>query len=131
MVFSCALDPDFYLDKVEYRNGSFIPTHTDSDFQRLTRLNGRPFGSLPGYVTNRGVVAVPTTPVAGYVFCPGTNKWVIFAEPCSPPVSAGRGTWRGGGNPIAKRRKGNKRRGERKEKKAALGPEVVFPPTWD
>ena len=73
-------------------------------------VNGQPFGSLPGYKTNLGVVAVPTIPVGGYVYCPDAKKWVIFAEPPTSP-SAGRGTRRGGGTPLTRRRKGQERRG--------------------
>ena len=105
-VSSCSQDPGFYQDKVEYRNGSVIPTCRDSDYVRLARHNGLPFGALPGYKTNRGVVAVPTTPVGGYVYCPDANRWVIFAEPCSSPASVGRGTRRGGATSLARRRGG-------------------------
>ena len=80
-IYSCSQDPGFYKEKKEYRNGSIIPTCTDSDFQRLACYNGQPFGSLPGYKTNLGVVAVPTIPVGGYVYCPDARKWVIFAQP--------------------------------------------------
>ena len=103
-VYSCSQDPEFYLEKREYRNGSVIPTVSDPEFLRKTRDNGRPFGGLPGYKTSLGVVAIPTTPVGGYVYCPDTKKWVLFAEPHSPQ-SAGRGTRRGG-TPPARRRRG-------------------------
>ena len=103
-VFSCSQDPGFYLDKVEYHNGSIIATVTDSDFKRLARHNGQSFGTLPGYETNQGVVAVPTTPVAGYVFCPTARKWVLFAEP--PSSSKGGKERRRGGGTTAIRRKG-------------------------
>ena len=103
-VYSCSQDPEFYLEKREYRNGSVIPTVSDPEFLRKTRDNGRPFGGLPGYKTSLGVVAIPTTPVGGYVYCPDAKKWVLFAEPHSPQ-SAGRGTRRGG-TPPARRKKG-------------------------
>ena len=103
-VYSCSQDPEFYLEKREYRNGSVIPTVSDPEFLRKTRDNGRPFGGLPGYKTSLGVVAVPTTPVGGYVYCPDSKKWVLYAEPQSSP-SAGRGTRRGG-TPPARRRRG-------------------------
>jgi len=109
-VYSCYQDPGFYQEKREFHNGSIIPTVSDSEFDRLARYNGQPFGSLPGYKTNLGVVAVPTIPVGGYVYCPDAKKWVIFAEPPTSP-SAGRGTRRGGGTPLTRRRKGQERRG--------------------
>ena len=74
------------------------------NFGSLARQYGASFGTLPGYKTNLGVVAVPTTPVGGYVYFPDAKKWVLYAEPCSSP-SAGRGTRRGG-TPVARRRKG-------------------------
>merc|ERR1719481_1740647 len=101
-VYSCSQDPGFYLDKVEYHNGSIIPTCSDSDFKRKARHDGQSFGTLPGYKTNQGVMAIPTTPVAGYVFCPDAKKLVIFAEPPSSS-SGGKEKRRGGGIP---RRKG-------------------------
>ena len=104
-VYSCSKDPDFYQERREYRNGSVVPTVTEPEFLRKARDNGRPFGSLPGYKTSLGVVAIPTTPVGGYVYCPDARKWVIFAEAKSPP-STGRGTRRGGATSHARRRGG-------------------------
>ena len=103
-VHSCFQDPSFYQEEGEYRYGSLEVS--DSKFVRLTRQYGRPFGALPGYKTNLGVVAVPTTSVGGYVYCPDAKKWVLFAEPRSSPASTGRGTRRGGGTPLTRRRKG-------------------------
>jgi len=103
-VYSCSPDPEFYQEKREYRNGSVIPTVSDPEFLSKYRQYGRSFGALPGYHTSRGVVAVPTTPVGGYVYCPDAKKWVLYAEPQSSP-SAGRGTRRGG-SPPARRRRG-------------------------
>ena len=121
-VHSCSPDPAFYVEESSpLYNGTY-------NFGSLARQYGQSFGTLAGYKTNLGVVAVPTTPVAGYVYCPETKRWVLFAEPPSSP-SAGRGTRRGG-TPPARRRKEKERLGERKEKKAALGPEVVSLSTW-
>ena len=108
-VYSCYQDPGFYQEKREFRNGSIIPTVSDSEFNRLARQNGQPFGALPGYKTNLGVVAVPTIPVGGYVYCPDAKKWVIFAEPHSSPprysASTGRRS-RQGGTTLPRRRNG-------------------------
>ena len=103
-IYSCSQDPEFYQGKKEYRYGSVIPTVDEPEFLRLARYNGKPFGALPGYKTSLGVVAVPTKPVGGYVYCPDVKKWVLYAEPQSLP-SAGRGTRRGG-TPPARRRRG-------------------------
>ena len=90
VVHSCSQDPEFYQD------GEDLPCL----FKRWTY----PFGTLPGYKTSLGVVAVPTTPVGGYVYCPDAKKWVLYAELHFSP-SAGRGTRRGG-TPPARRRRG-------------------------
>merc|ERR1719431_2164052 len=103
-VYSRSQDPEFYQEKREYWHGSKIPTVRDSEFLSLSRQYGRPFGGLPGYRTSLGVVAIPTTPVGGYVYSPEVKKWVLYAEPQSSP-SAGRGTRRGG-TPPARRRRG-------------------------
>ena len=39
-----------------------------------------PFGSLHGFYTNMGVVAVPDQPLHGYRCCPGTGTWEIDAR---------------------------------------------------
>ena len=44
------------------------------NFGSLARQYGASFGTLPGYKTNLGVVAVPTTPVGGYVYFPDAKK---------------------------------------------------------
>ena len=95
---SCSPDPVFYVDR---DSPSF---RCNFNFAYVASQNGRPFGALPGYATSLGVVAVPTTPVGGYVYCPDAKKWVLYAEPHSAP-SAGRGT-RTGGTPPARRRRG-------------------------
>ena len=97
-VQSCSPDPVFYVDR---DSPSF---RCNFNFDYVASQNGRPFGSLPGYETSLGVVAIPTTPVGGYVYCPDAKKWVLYAEPHSSP-SAGRGT-RKGGTPPVRRRKG-------------------------
>jgi len=97
-VHSCSPDPVFYVDR---DNPSF---RCNFNFEYVASQNGRPFGSLLGYKTSLGVVAIPTTPVGGCVYCPDAKKWVLYAEAYSSP-SAGRGTRRGG-TPPARRRRG-------------------------
>ena len=97
-IHSCSPDPEFYVDRDD-------PTfQCNYNYAYGASQYGKPFGALPGYRTNLGVVPVPSTPVGGYVYCPDSAKWVLFAEPFSPPT-AGRGTRRGG-TPPARRRKG-------------------------
>ena len=98
-VYSCSPDPAFYVEK-----SSPLYNGTDN-FGSLARQYGQSFGTLPGYKTNLGVVAVPTTPVGGYVYCPDAKKWVLYAEPRSSPSSAGRGTRRGGAMSLTRRRR--------------------------
>ena len=98
-IHSCSSDPVFYVDR---ESPSF---QCNFNFDYLASQNGRPFGALPGFKTNLGTVAIPSTPVGGYVYCPDARKWVIFAEARSPP-STGRGTRRGGATSLARRRGG-------------------------
>ena len=42
-----------------------------------------PFGSLPGFVTSLGVVAVPEDPIGGYVYAGGAGDktvWQLHAD---------------------------------------------------
>ena len=97
-IHSCSPDPEFYLDR---NDPSF---HCNYNFDYLASQNGRPFGALPGYKTSLGIVAVPSTPVGGYVYCQEVKKWVIHAAPRSS-ASAGRGTLRGGAMSLTRRRR--------------------------
>jgi len=99
-VHSCSPDPEFYVDRDN------LISAAKRDFNYLASQYSKPFGTLPGYKTSLGVVAVPTSPVGGYVYCPAAKEWVLFAEPHSSPASTGRGTRRGGGTPPARRRRG-------------------------
>ena len=99
-VHSCCPDPAFYVeDSSPLYKGTY-------NFCSLAKQYGRSFSKLPGYKTNLGLVAVPTTPVGGYVYCPEDKKWVIHAKPHSSPALAGRGTKRRVGSPPARRRRG-------------------------
>ena len=52
-----------------------------------------PFGTMLGYLTTMGPVAMPTVPVNGYSWCQDDQAWRIFA---SPPSRRRRGGRRGG-----------------------------------
>ena len=84
----------------------------DSRYSRSVQSSTSPFGSLPGYETNLGIIAPPTVPVNGRVRHPDTGQWVLqaqqpSAEPSAQPVGRadrrpdhshyGRGGWKGGG----------------------------------
>ena len=45
-----------------------------------TPIGGRPFGSLPGFRTNLGIVAMPSNPVGGYIYTE-EEGWVLYATP--------------------------------------------------
>ena len=74
-------------------------------------ISKTPFGQMWGYLTNLGIVAVPTVPVGGFVFSIEQRKWMIFAtarrETASP--YAARRTL-GGGTPGTRGRRGGERR---------------------
>ena len=74
-LYSCSQDPSFYEDHII---GCVNPSFKDSAIQTKF-LQKIPFGSLPGFVTNLGVVAVPEAPVGGYVYCPDAKRWMIYA----------------------------------------------------
>ena len=97
-VHSCSPDPAFYAeDSSPLYQGTY-------NFWSLAKQYGRSFGTLPGYKTNLGVVAVPTTPVGGYVYCPEFKKWVIHAVNRSS-APAGKEIRKGGGTSLTRRRK--------------------------
>ena len=85
----------------------------DYDYDRFFPSTTYPFGALPGYETNLGIIAPPTVPVNGRVRHPDYGYWVLqaqqpSAEPPLQPVGRddrrpdhshyGRGGRRGGGD---------------------------------
>ena len=70
-ILSASPDPGTYEDKPNYQG------QLSANFALFMRQN--PFGTLPGYETNRGVAAVPTVPVSGYVYSSEEKKWVLHA----------------------------------------------------
>ena len=46
-------------------------------------VNVCPFGALPGFETNLGVVPIPQAPIGGYIYKGGTGDnttWQLYAE---------------------------------------------------
>ena len=74
-VHGCALDPEFYtiLAPARYYLGQKMDP-------RLVYEASKPFGSLYGFWTSKGVLAPPVEPVGGYHCCPETGTWIIAAE---------------------------------------------------
>jgi len=90
-VYGCSVNPKTYQN-----DGS---TPWSAAFYRTN-----PFGTLLGYRTTEGVIAVPKIPIGGYVYCTEVRQWILAA---SPPGSLGRGTRKGEGKTLlTKRRKG-------------------------
>ena len=87
-VYSCSQNPKTYEDDGTPWSAPF---------------HGRnPFGTLLGYMTTEGAVAVPSTPISGYVYSIVHRQWILHA---SLP-KAGRGTRKGGGTSFTRRKKG-------------------------
>ena len=90
-VQSCSPLPDFYRrcticadahSKAVPLEGEWAESHglkrCAPPFEQLS-----PFGSLPGFETNLGVVAVPADPIGGYVYAGGweaDTRWQLHAE---------------------------------------------------
>ena len=73
-------DPDFYESKIvrEMRpSGHCVPEVKPSLFYR-----DNPFGTLPGYLTDAGVVHPDSNPevINGYVWSPSCRQYILHAE---------------------------------------------------
>ena len=67
-VLGCSLDAKLY----EVSDAQYSPIKWG--------IGPHPFGSLHGFYTNMGVVAVPDQTLHGYRCCPGTGAWEIDAR---------------------------------------------------
>ena len=65
-IYGVHKDPEFYAEKAKAGGYNFYKVN--------------PFGTLPGYYTTQGVVAMPSTPVGGYTYCVKTRKWLLHAS---------------------------------------------------
>ena len=91
-LYSCSQDPSLYENYIaDPDNG-----RTSSKF-----IERHPFGSLPGFLTNLGVVAVPKAPVGGYIYCPDAKRWMIHA---TTPATGGRSESSRTSSPARRRR---------------------------
>ena len=91
-LYSCSQDPEFYETYI---------ADPDSGRKANKFIERHPFGCLPGFVTNLGVVAVPKAPVGGYVYCSHSKRWLIHA---TTPTTRGRSESRGTSSPARRRR---------------------------
>ena len=69
---------------------------TASFYERISNSDSKskfqtpnPFGSLPGYITNLGVVPVPDIPMFGHIWDPDICDWIIHAEIPTPRAVPG------------------------------------------
>ena len=73
-IHGCAEDPKLYTaTKDVFARGRLVDTKPVFE-------SAAPFGSLYGFHTSMGVVAVPDIPIHGYLCCPESGIWVISAE---------------------------------------------------
>ena len=82
-VYSCSPDPQFYTV-------CHLVKHVDNHQgcaggckALFGMVNVHPFGSLPGFETNLGIVPIPQAPIGGYIYKGGTGDnttWQLYAE---------------------------------------------------
>ena len=83
-VYGCPQYPDTYPDAPN-PEGRIVVCSTTKDCSlpgcsHKTPIKGHPFGSLFGYKTNLGVVALPSTPVGGYIYIEDEG-WILHGTP--------------------------------------------------
>ena len=81
-VHSCSQDPKFYTEcfSSDSHNMYYACGSTPCKPKFDTTF---PFGSLPGFETNLGIVAVPQAPIGGYIYaggCGTNTTWQLYAE---------------------------------------------------
>ena len=77
----CSEDPSFYMKYTE-------PNHSGGKTTKYQAKN--PFGATPGFLTNLGILPVPSTPIGGYIYAGGTGtntRYCLFAEPVFHPAN--------------------------------------------
>ena len=98
-IYGVHKDPEFYAEKAKAGGYNFYKVN--------------PFGTLPGYYTTQGVVAMPSTPVGGYTYCVKARRWVLHASSTTEGDKArrvDRGLLDKGGNFFSKKKKEEPRR---------------------
>ena len=74
-VHGCSQNPEFY---------SLCTETTASGTSKIPKFETEnPFGSTPGFLTNLGIIAVPTVPIGGFIYNGGTGastSYCLFAE---------------------------------------------------
>ena len=85
-VLSVSPSPSFYEKSCDcpatiikhYRHGGVREPNFCSCPTQFTAPN--PFGELPGFVTNLGVIPVPDTPIHGHIWDQASLDWILHAE---------------------------------------------------
>ena len=85
-VLSVSPSPSFYEKSCDcpatiikhYRHGDVREPNVCSCPTQFTAPN--PFGELPGFVTNLGVVPVPDSPIHGHIWDQASCDWILHAE---------------------------------------------------
>ena len=107
-IFSVSPSPSFYEKSCKcpaiivkyHRDGEVRQPYVCGCPTQFTLQN--PFGVLPGYITNLGVVPVPDSPVHGYIWDQASYDWILHAEfstsgsAYSPAIPPGRQFWEPG-----------------------------------
>ena len=79
-VYACSEDPKFYTQCCK----SICETCRSAPGPLKAKFDSpSPFGSLPGFCTNLGVVPVPQDPIGGFVYKGGTDAdttWQLYAD---------------------------------------------------
>ena len=79
-VYACSEDPKFYTQCCK----SICETCRSAPGPLKAKFDSpSPFGSLPGFYTNLGVVPVPQDPIGGFVYKGGTDAdttWQLYAD---------------------------------------------------
>jgi len=82
-VHSCSEDPKFYTDCHMVRHVANHNGCSGGCQPVFDMVNVCPFGALPGFETNLGVVPIPQAPIGGYIYKGGTGDnttWQLYAE---------------------------------------------------
>ena len=82
-VYSCSPDPKFYTDCHMVRHRDNHQGCSGGCKPLFGMANVNPFGSLPGFSTNLGIVPIPQAPIGGYIYKGGTGDettWQLYAE---------------------------------------------------
>ena len=82
-VHSCSPDPKFYTDCHMVRHDAHHQGCSGGCKPLFDMANVCPFGSLAGFATNLGIVAIPQAPIGGYIYKSGAGDnttWQLYAD---------------------------------------------------